>query len=35
METKINRLITDLKNGLRDDYNFLGETDEEQIERFE
>ena len=35
LKTEINRLVTDLKNGLKDDYNFLGETDEEQIERFE
>lgn len=35
METIINKLIKDLKNGLKDDYNFLGETNEEQIERFE
>ena len=32
--TGINRLITDLKSGLKDNYDLLGETNEEQIERF-
>ena len=35
LKTEVNKLIARLKNGLIDDYNFLGETDEEQIERFE
>ena len=34
METKINKLISELKYGLIDEYNFLGDTDEDQIERF-
>ena len=34
MKTKINKLISELKYGLIDEYNFLGDTDEAQIERF-
>ena len=32
--TGINKLISELKYGLIDEYNFLGDTDEDQIERF-
>ena len=32
--TGINKLISELKYGLIDEYNFLGNTDEDQIERF-
>ena len=34
MKTKINKLISELKYGLIDEYNFLGDTDEDQIKRF-
>ena len=32
--TGINKLISELKYGLIDEFNFLGDTDEDQIERF-
>ena len=32
--TGINKLISELKYGLIDEYNFLGDTDEDQIKRF-
>lgn len=35
MEIKINKLINTLENGLMEDYRYLGDTDDEQNERFE
>jgi len=35
MKTKINGLINKLENSILEDWNLLGDTGEEQIERFE
>jgi len=32
---ELEQLIIRLKNGLMEDYNLLGDTDDEQIDRFE